>query len=152
MHLKHSRVLALGSFFRQRSPLYPLPHPSFPENRRCPYNLVPRAFLAWVWGGKRPWHRLGVKRTRDQPMPGPFPAPPPSHGKDPENEVGTRTLIEWVNGIQNPEARMPTIKKQIQWWTSKEATCRNRQRGSKCIIESCSKPTNYRGVSCFPDD
>ena len=31
----------------------------------------------------------GERWTRDQPMPGPFPAPPPSQKKGPRNEVGS---------------------------------------------------------------
>ena len=89
---------------------------------------------------------MGVKRTRDQPMPGPFPAPPPSHGKGPENEVGTRTPIEWVNGIQNPEARMPTIKKQIQWWTAKRLTetCREDPHASLKAVQNQPITEEYR--------
>ena len=57
------------------------------------FNLVPRTFTL----------ALGVLRSCDQPIPGPFPAPPPSQGKGPGNEVGVPlSYLPMVPHIHDP--------------------------------------------------
>ena len=90
---------------------------------------------------------MGVKRTRDQPMPGPFPAPPPSHGKGPENEVGTRTPIEWVNGIQNPEAECPRSRNKYCGGPPRKRlteTCREDPHASLKAVQNQPITEEYR--------
>ena len=58
----------------------------------------------------------GVRWTRDQPMPGPFPAPPPSHGKGPGNEIDLYSsfiaLIRWYHSDFNSRRWIYYFKKK----------------------------------------